>query len=146
MKIEIIKMDMCHIDHIMEVENSSFSIPWSKQAFIDEMNNNLSYYVVAEVGGKPIGYGGLWIILDEGHITNIAVHPDHRKNGVANAILQNIMDFAKKNRLVFLTLEVRESNVAAISLYDKFGFRRVGIRKGYYYDNNEDAVLMTIFL
>lgn len=143
MKIEIVRMNKNHIDMVMEVENSSFTMPWSKQSFLDELLNPLSYYVVAIENDLVLGYGGLWAILDEGHITNIAVHKNFRKNGIASTILLKIIEFAVENGLSFLTLEVRKSNAPAISLYKKYGFFDVAIRKGYYQDNNEDALIMT---
>ena len=146
MKFDIVKMDIGHIDSVMKVEFSSFALPWSEAMFVSELRSPLTYYIVALGDGELLGYGGMYKVLDEGHITNIAVHPYYRRNGVASGILSHIIDSAMKSELYFLTLEVRQSNLLAINLYEKYGFKSVGIRKGYYHDNNEDAILMTKYL
>jgi len=97
---------------------------------------------VAEVDNKIVGYGGFWVVVDEGHITNIAVHPEYRSKGIGSKIMEGLIELAKKNGIISMTLEVRESNIVAQHLYAKFGFRPLGRRKGYYQDNNEDAIIM----
>lgn len=143
MNISARPMTKDDIDAVLEIENLSFSIPWSKEAFLMEIKDNkCARYVVAEADGKVAGYGGFWIVIDEGHITNIAVHPDYRSMGIGLKIVEALIDIAKKNAITAMTLEVRESNTIAQHLYARFGFRPLGRRKGYYQDNSEDAIIM----
>lgn len=141
--IEVVKMTLEHIDPIMIVENLSFKIPWSKNAFTEEISNNkFARYITAFFNGTIVGYAGLWKVFEEGHITNIAVHPEYRGNGIGNVLLQELILLAKNEGILSLTLEVRKSNVVAQSLYNKYGFVIEGTRKAYYADNGEDAVIM----
>ncbi|HHW66409.1 ribosomal protein S18-alanine N-acetyltransferase [Defluviitalea raffinosedens] len=141
--IKIISMKEEHIPQIYEIEKSCFTIPWSKDAFEKELKENpLAYYIVAESKGNILGYAGMWKIADEGHITNIAVHPDFQHQGVGTLLMQGIIEEAQRNHFIGLTLEVRESNIKAQNLYKKFGFVNEGIRKGYYQDTGENAVIM----
>ncbi|AFK87617.1 MULTISPECIES: ribosomal protein S18-alanine N-acetyltransferase [Thermoanaerobacterium] len=143
MDIKIRPMVKSDIDKVMEIEYLSFSVPWSFESFVMEVTKNrCAHYIVAEVDGKVAGYGGFWVVVDEGHITNIAVHPDFRGQGVGSAIVEGLIELAKTKGITSMTLEVRESNLVAQSLYKKYGFKPVGKRKGYYQDNNEDAVIM----
>ncbi|MDI6603725.1 MAG: ribosomal protein S18-alanine N-acetyltransferase [Thermoanaerobacteraceae bacterium] len=131
------------IDEVLEIERMCFSVPWSKEAFLLEITKNkCAHYAVAEIDNRIVGYGGFWVVVDEGHITNIAVHPDFRFLGVGSAIMEEMLNIAKKKAVTSMTLEVRESNIAAQALYKKFGFRPVGRRRGYYQDNKEDAIIM----
>ncbi len=142
-KFEIKQMTTDHIDGVMVVENLSFKIPWSRQAFVDEITtNNMAMYFVASCNGQVIGYGGMWKIFDEGHITNIAVHPEFRRCGAASVIIEKILEVSGEKGVKSLTLEVRKSNIAAQNLYQKYGFKPEGIRKGYYSDTGEDALIM----
>ncbi len=142
-KFEIKQMTTDHIDGVMVVENLSFKIPWSRQAFVDEITtNNMAMYFVALCNGQVIGYGGMWKIFDEGHITNIAVHPEFRRCGAASVIIEKILEVSGEKGVKSLTLEVRKSNIAAQNLYQKYGFKPEGIRKGYYSDTGEDALIM----
>lgn len=143
MDIKIRSMVKSDIDKVMEIEYLSFSVPWSFESFVMEVTKNrCAHYIVAEVDGKVAGYGGFWVVVDEGHITNIAVHPDFRGQGVGSAIVEGLIELAKTKGITSMTLEVRESNLVAQLLYKKYGFKPVGKRKGYYQDNNEDAVIM----
>ncbi len=140
---EIKEMTVDHIDGVMVVENLSFKIPWSRQAFVDEITgNNMAMYFVALCNEQVIGYGGMWKILDEGHITNIAVHPEFRRCGAASVIIEKILEISGEKGIKSLTLEVRKSNIVAQNLYQKYGFKSEGIRKGYYSDTGEDALIM----
>ncbi len=140
---KIKEMTVDHIDGVMVVENLSFKIPWSRQAFVDEITgNNMAMYFVALCNEQVIGYGGMWKILDEGHITNIAVHPEFRRCGAASVIIEKILEISGEKGIKSLTLEVRKSNIAAQNLYQKYGFKSEGIRKGYYSDTGEDALIM----
>lgn len=145
MKLEAIisRMTMTHIDGVMTVENLSFGIPWSREAFVEELTNNkAAIYLTAMADGMVVGYAGLWKILDEGHITNIAVHPQYRSTGIGSLLLERLISVAREAGIVALTLEVRRSNLMAQALYQKYGFTVAGARKRYYADNNEDALIM----
>jgi len=136
-------MTLKEIEDVWEIEKLCFSIPWSLKAFMMEVEENkCAYYVVAKREEKVIGYGGMWIILDEAHVTNIAVHPNFRRQGVGEAIIRNLMEKAVQLGIDKMTLEVRVSNHVAQNLYRKVGFKEAGIRKGYYTDTNEDALIM----
>lgn len=139
----VVPMELAHIDDVLAVEKLSFTIPWSRESFISEISqNNLSRYVVSICNGKATGYGGMWIIAGEAHITNIAVHPDFRGKGTASAILDALLLICTRESVSDITLEVRESNIPAINLYTKYGFKKEGLRKGYYEDNKEAALIM----
>lgn len=142
-EIKVVPMALEHVDDIMIVENLSFSIPWSKAAFIEEITkNSFAYYYAAMFEGKTIGYGGMWQVFDEGHITNIAIHPEFRKIGAGSSILEHMIGESVKKGIQKMTLEVRKSNESALKLYQKYGFVNEGIRKSYYADNGEDAIIM----
>ena len=141
--INIENMTTLHLDGVEEIENLSFKIPWSRNAFMDELTRNESaIYKVAMYGKKVVGYAGMWKVFDEGHITNIAVHPEFRKSGVGSRLLESMLETAREQGIVAMTLEVRKSNVAAQHLYHKYGFRTEGERRRYYADNGEDALIM----
>lgn len=145
-KVAVVKtrrMTIEDVEEVFEVEKKSFPVPWSIQSFLQEIQNNkFARYVVAEVDGKIIGYGGMWNVAGEGHITNIAIHPDFRGRGYGNDIVHSLIQMAKKEDVLKMTLEVRESNVVAQKLYRKYGFVACGVRYKYYQDNNEDAIIM----
>lgn len=142
-KVDIAEMAAEDIDAICEIEHMCFVSPWSRESFEKELyNNKLAKYVVAKIEDQVIGYGGMWVIFDEGHITNIAVHPDYRGQRIGEKIVQALIDIAQGNKIENITLEVRASNLVARNLYKKFGFVDSGIRKGYYADNGEDAIIM----
>jgi [ribosomal protein S18]-alanine N-acetyltransferase len=138
-------MTLSDLSQIEQVENSSFSAPWSRQAFVDELvHNQFAAYTVITVDGDVVGYCGCWLILDEAHITNLAIHPDYRGKGLGEAALTYVMGRMKRQGASKMFLEVRVSNQAAQSLYQKLGFTCSGIRHGYYADNQEDAILMWV--
>ena len=141
-KIVIEKMKSDDIANVVEVERSSFDIPWSKESFENELKNKLAIYLVAKVEEKAVGYVGVWKIFDEGHITNVAVHPEFRGQGIGKSLISELLSLCEKENIISLTLEVRKSNVIAQNLYKSFGFVEEGIRKCYYSDNNEDAIIM----
>lgn len=133
------------IDGITRLDQLCFSAPWSRESFRQEiMENSLALYLVAELPHSEglVGYAGIWAILDEGHITNVAVHPGYRRRHIGEALVKVLMEEASSSGIRLFTLEARVSNEPAIRLYRKFGFREVGVRKGYYEDNNEDALIM----
>lgn len=139
-------MDTMNVDDIpkvVEIENLSFNTPWSEKAFNLELTNNKNaLYRVIRSDDRVIAYGGMWLLFDEVHITNIAVHPDFRGKGYGNIILEDMLRVSKEANMSAMTLEVRVGNVAAISLYKKYGFVSVATRKGYYQDTKEDALIM----
>ena len=142
-EIEIVKTDISHIDGIMTVENLSFKIPWSRDAFIQEITNNrFAIYLTAKYDGTVAGYAGMWNVCGEGHITNIAVHPEFRNQGIGSSLMRGLINISRENNISRMTLEVRKSNSAAQSLYKKFGFEIAVFRKAYYSDNGEDAIIM----
>ncbi|EUJ25101.1 ribosomal-protein-alanine acetyltransferase [Listeria grandensis FSL F6-0971] len=135
------------IKHLLRIERAVFTSPWSEDAFRNEFHmNDYAYYIVAEKAGKVIGYAGIWMIIDEGHITNVAIYPDQQGRGYGEAILQELVQIAKAKQMVCLTLEVRVTNTRAQNLYKKFGFKDGAIRKKYYPDNGEDALVMWVEL
>ena len=127
-----------------EVERRCFHTPWSEESLRDDLTGNpLSVYMVLEAeSGDVAGYMSLWRILDEGHINNVAVLPEYRRRGGASEMLEFMLEYSEKNGISSHTLEVRVSNEGAIGLYRKFGFKEAGVRKGYYEDNGEDALIM----
>ncbi|MEE0675329.1 MAG: ribosomal protein S18-alanine N-acetyltransferase [Ruminococcus sp.] len=141
MKLE--KMTSAHIDGVCKIEEACFAHPWSRQSVESELANENSVFIVAVEGEKVIGYIGMSVVIDEGYIFNVAVDADFRRKGVGTALINELVTYGKKNNLCFITLEVRESNQAAISLYSDFGFIKVGERKNYYSDPAENAILMT---
>lgn len=139
---EIVDMRLEHLGDICEISIFSFPIPWSYDSFKRELNNKLASYLVALLNNKVVAYGGIWVILDEAHITNIAVHPDYRYKGIGEELLKALLEKAYAREAKEITLEVRISNLTAQSLYKKAGFVQEGIRKRYYEDNKEDALIM----
>lgn len=144
MTFAITPMTMEDADKAYEIEAVSFNTPWSKDTFIKTMNNPLTHAFAAKAEGEILGYGFVMIVLDEAHILNIATHPEYRKKGVGKALMGEMLDFAKGKNASFALLEVRKSNNAAIKLYENFGFVIIDERKGYYQDNNEDALIMLL--
>lgn len=142
-KLLITNASIDDIDDIATIEILSFKIPWTKESFIHELTiNELAMYIVAKINNKTVGYAGMWKVLEEGHITNIAVHPDLRGRKIGTGLVDVLINIAKDAKIEKLTLEVRQSNIPAQNLYSNFGFEIAGIRKRYYADNNEDALIM----
>jgi len=140
-------MTLLDLDDIMVIEHQSFTLPWSKEAFYRELTENpYAYYIVADIDGTAIGYGGVWIVIDEAHITNIAVLTEYRGQKIGETLLTQLQNLARQQGAKTMTLEVRVSNIVAQNLYRKLGFQNGGIRKGYYTDNNEDALVMWVNL
>ena len=141
--VTIVNMKAEEIDEVVEIEGLSFNNPWSYESFDFEINkNNLSRYIVAKTDGRIAGYAGTWLVFDEMHVTNIAVHPDYRNRGIGNKLVEEIINIARESGLKRITLEVRNSNNQAIYLYEKNGFKAEGFRKKYYADTGEDAIIM----
>ena len=143
-KLNIKYMQLCDLDEICEIEAKAYGEHhWSRNSFVQETENKLAkYYVAKNEQGKVVGYLGAWIIIDEAHITTLAVHPDYKRKKIAQSLMNCLIEDCYKNMVKYITLEVRVSNEPAISLYSKYGFKSLGTRKGYYQDNNEDALIM----
>lgn len=145
--LEFRSMTVQDIPHVVEIEQESFTTPWSSQAFMNELtNNHFAQYIILEHDGEVAGYGGMWIIMDEAHVTNIAIKSKYRGRKWGERLLIELQNSAAFLGAVKMTLEVRKSNQIAQRLYEKHGFRSVGIRPKYYTDNNEDALIMWVNL
>ena len=144
MAVRILPMTADHIDAVAKLEKLCFSRPWSRDMLKEELDNACAAFLVAEEDGEVLGYAGVQVILDEGYIMNVAVEPEHRQQGIASKLIRVFIDFARANRLSFLSLEVRPSNTQAIMLYGHLGFRTVGRRSNYYEHPTEDALIMTL--
>lgn len=142
--ITIKRMTPEDIDGVISIEEQAYGDHhWSKDSFMNELNNELArYYSLFNKNNELCGYAGCWHILDEAHITNIAISADHRRKKYGEALLKRIIDDCYLEKIKYITLEVRVSNQAAINLYTKYGFTTFGTRKGYYQNNNEDALIM----
>ncbi|MBU7008440.1 ribosomal protein S18-alanine N-acetyltransferase [Phosphitispora fastidiosa] len=141
--VRIKRMCKAYLDEVVAIENTSFPTPWSRMAFSHEIDNNdFAYYIAALAGDRVIGYAGMWIILDEGHVTTLAVHPSYRRKQVGGTLLCELFKEALCRGCQKMTLEVRPSNFAALRLYENTGFISHGVRHGYYSDTGEDAVIM----
>ncbi len=143
-QIKIEPMQRDYLDDVIQIEEQSYGPHhWSKESFFNEINNELAkYYCSFNEKGEMTGYAGCWQILEEAHITNVSVSPDFRRKHIGEALLNAIIKSCYKEMIKYITLEVRVSNEPAIKLYEKYGFKSLGIRKGYYQDNNEDALIM----
>lgn len=141
--VQIEDMALDDVPGVQEVERASFPVPWPANAFRHELTQNRNArYVVAREGDRIVGYAGLWLMVDEAHITTFAVLPERRRQKIGERILQRLFRIAEEMGAEWLTLEVRVSNLAAQRLYEKYGFRQAGVRRRYYSDNNEDALIM----
>lgn len=138
----IVEMTEHHLEGVLKVSSLSFHLPWSRESYEKELKNPFAKYLVAVKDNEVLGYGGMWIIIDEAHITNIAVLPEYRAQGIGGAILEDMIKKCQSQKAISMTLEVRASNLPAQGLYKKYGFREEGIRKAYYEDNREDAIIM----
>lgn len=145
MKINIVPMNADHLEELERLEKICFSRPWSRKMLAEELENQCAAFLVAEdpESRTVLGYAGVLVMADEGYITNVAVFPEYRRQGIAAQIIKVFCDFAQGNHLAFLTLEVRPTNKAAIELYRSFGFEEVGRRKNYYDLPKEDALILT---
>lgn len=139
-KIE--SMNVSHVEGIFEVSKLSLPEAWNIESIEKELSNKLAKYLVALDGNTVIGFVGMWIVFDEGDITNIAVHPAYRKQGIGNLLMNSLIALCKENNITSLTLEVRESNLPAQNLYKKHEFTEEGIRKNFYDNPKENAIIM----
>lgn len=140
--ISIQPLTEAYIKELYLLEKASFSEPWSEITFLKELENPQAHYLIAIKNGTLVGYAGMWVILEEGHITNIAVAKEQRGHGIGKMLVSALIKKAHEMSLIGLTLEVRESNTAAINLYESFGFISVGERNDYYHYPTEDAIIM----
>ena len=134
-----------HLASILEIEQEANSAPWSERSFRNELGHPHGIFITAIGDGNVVGYGGVWLVVDEAHITNIAVARSHRREGIGRKIMIELLKQAKERGMECSTLEVRKSNEAAIRLYEALGYASTAARKGYYPDNKEDAVVMWLY-
>ncbi|HHW45768.1 MAG TPA: ribosomal protein S18-alanine N-acetyltransferase [Clostridiales bacterium] len=144
MNISIVEMNQDHIPSAATLEKICFSMPWSENSFASAMSANTRFFA-ALLDGKLIAYCGMQVIDSEGFITNIAVHPDYRRQGIGRKVLKHLISFAQNNNIKSISLEVRQSNTAAIKLYESEGFECVGTRKNFYEKPTEDGLIYTKF-
>jgi ribosomal-protein-alanine N-acetyltransferase len=143
-RLVIEPMTLDDLDQVHAIERASFSAPWPPNAYRSELQGNrLAQYLVARVGDRIVAYGGLWLMVDEAHITTFAVHPAWRRRRIGERLLLAFLDMATERGAREATLEVRLSNLPARRLYEKYGFRPVAVRPRYYSDDGEDALIMT---
>ena len=146
MDIEIKDASEALLPQIQRIEQQSFSVPWTEAMLRLQLAPDSHVFLTAGTAEGVVGYVGMLYVLDEGYISNVAVRPDCRRQGVAEALLAALEERARALLLRFVTLEVRESNAPALALYEKCGYRIVGRRKNYYEKPREDAILMTLTL
>ena len=143
MALEVIRpMERADVSRVHEIECACFRSPWSKLALAGELRNDVAHYLVMELGGELIGYGGMWVLFEEAHVTNVAVLPDYRGQGRGRRLMLAMMRHAYKRGAEKMTLEVRESNTVAQKLYAGLNFEQNGFRPGYYSDTGEGALLL----
>ncbi len=141
--MEIVSMSVSDIAEVCRIERASFSTTWPSDAFYNELNTNkLAHYFVGRIGSKIVAYGGIWVIFEDSHVTTIAVDEAYRGRKLGELMLVHLIEEAIERGAAWMTLEVREGNVVAQQLYRKYGFTTVTTRKGYYSDNNENALVM----
>ncbi|MDD2373014.1 MAG: ribosomal protein S18-alanine N-acetyltransferase [Syntrophomonadaceae bacterium] len=140
------KMTSQDIDEIMQIEQKCFTLPWSRESYRGELKNNFATYLVCDFEGKIAGYGGIWVVFEDAHITNVAVDPDFRQSGMGTALMQELEQKARDKKAQRILLEVRPSNEAALAMYRNLGYSPTGLRQNYYSDNGEDAIIMTKLL
>ncbi|MFA4016516.1 MAG: hypothetical protein RUDDFDWM_001626 [Candidatus Fervidibacterota bacterium] len=144
-ELKIEPMHISDLDEVLAIENASFSQPWTRNMFEDDLlYSERTCYIVARLHGRVVGYAGMWLIGDEAHITTIAVHPDFRRRGIGNTLMRSLLLEAMRRGARWATLEVRASNKPAQQLYMKWGFKVVGIRRNYYSNPQEDALVLEL--
>lgn len=146
LKANILELKSEDVLMVAEIEKECFSKPWSEEAIKAAINDDLSHFIVAKIGNEVVGYGGMYSVMGEGYIYNIAVKRKYRKFGIGTNIVNELVNYSKNKNLKFLSLEVRKSNTPAINLYSNCGFEKVGNRKNFYTNPLEDAIIMTKFL
>lgn len=143
-EVAIFPMTLADVDGVWEVEKLSFLTPWSREAFVSELLQTYTVYIVARAGEKVVGFGGMHVVWEDAHVTNVAVHPLYRGRGLGEQLMLELMGRAHDRGARRMTLEVRVSNTSARSLYTKLGFvtEPGAVRKGYYSDTGEDGIIM----
>ncbi|UOQ84311.1 ribosomal protein S18-alanine N-acetyltransferase [Gracilibacillus salinarum] len=145
--VEFRKMEPEDLHAVKEIDKRSFSVPWPDDIYDQELfKNTYAHYFVAVVDKKVVGFCGVWMVIDEAQITNIAIDPDYRGKGYGKGLFQYVINYAVASGIIQLSLEVRVSNLAAQKMYKKFGLQPGGIRKNYYTDNQEDALVLWVSL
>lgn len=145
-RYDIASLRPIDLDALMEIERLSFRTPWARQVFLEEMEREWAHVDVIRprAGGAALGFANFWLVRDEVHLLNLAAHPDHRRRGLGAQLIDHVIQFARRHRCRYVTLEVRRTNVAAVGLYRKFGFQAVGVRPHYYAEDGEDAIVMVL--
>jgi ribosomal-protein-alanine N-acetyltransferase len=141
-RVKLAPMAPADLDEVMVIERNSFPSAWSRGSYERELRNSNSYYFAAKHEGAVVGYFGMWVIADDAHITTLAVHPRRRRSGLATRLLEHLIDVARSRGASRISLEVREKNQPAQSLYRKFGFEQKGRLRRYYGDTGEDGLVM----
>jgi [ribosomal protein S18]-alanine N-acetyltransferase len=139
------RLTEAHLPAVLEIEHASNSAPWSEKSFRNELDHPHGIFLVAIGDGEVVGYGGIWLVGDEAHVTNVAVKPEVRRQGVARKLMIELLTQAKERGMTCSTLEVRAGNEAALNLYENLGYIKTAVRKGYYPDNREDAAVMWMY-
>ena len=140
--LRIVPLVAEHIPAILEIEKDSNTAAWSERSFLNELDHAHGVFVVAFLDKNLVGYGGMWLVVDEAHITTVAVSPNHRRQGIGKRIMEDLLHKAEEAGMICSTLEVRASNEAAIKMYESLGYVATAHRRGYYPDNKEDALVM----
>jgi len=140
--LQFVPLHESQLDRILAIEVEAYPEPWTRGMFYDELRNNRSRFIVAFEGEELVGYAGFWLVLDEAHITTVVVRDSYRGRGVGRQLFQTLLDLAREAGARMATLEVRVTNEPARRLYTSFGFRPVGVRRGYYPKTKEDAIVM----
>lgn len=142
-RIQLAPMNVGTVEQVEKLERQCFATPWSLDSLVEELSNPMAVFYTAQMDGTVVGYVGMHHIIDEGYINNIAVAPGYRRQGVATALMESLLAYAKEQEIAMLTLEVRPSNAQAMALYESFDFEKTGQRRDYYTNPVEDAVIMT---
>lgn len=144
--INIVQMELKHIDMVAQISAECFSLPWTREQYLSELKNKNARTLVSITDNMVIGFINALFVLDEGYINNIAVTEGYRKSGIGSRLLEELVNIAKAESMSFLTLEVRESNVSAIKFYEKHGFAKMGVRKNFYQNPTENGAIYTMEL
>lgn len=140
------KMTVQDLDRVMAIEVEAFTLPWSRESYLSELKNDFANYLVCDWEGEIAGYGGIWIVFEEAHITNVAISGKFRGTGMGKSLMLELEKVARSKKAARILLEVRPSNQVAHNMYLSLGFVNTGLRKAYYSDNGEDAIVMTKYL
>ncbi|MEA1961315.1 MAG: ribosomal protein S18-alanine N-acetyltransferase [Bacillota bacterium] len=140
------KMTERDLDGVMEIEHESFTMPWSRESYLSELKNQFANYLLCDYEGEVAAYAGIWVVFEEAHITNVAVGTAYRGKGMGKTLMLAAEEIARDKKALRILLEVRPSNTVARKMYTELGYMETGLRKQYYSDNQEDAIIMTRFL